>query len=99
MKKLFSALIIVMLVLALATSAYAMGVVGGGMNELVIGENVAEIIVVYDAEWDEYYGMPANFQWVATQAGTLTIDFSDDDEYAAYANIYVMSSILWKAKD
>ena len=91
MKKLMSTLIIVMMVLALATSAYAMGVVGGGMNEMVIGENVAQIQVVYDAEWDEFYPMPANFQWVATEDATLTIDFSDDDEYGAYANIYVMT--------
>ena len=92
MKKLFSTLIIVMLVLTLATSAYAMGVVGGGMNELVLGDNVAEIVFVYDEEWDEYYGMPANFQWVATETGTLTVDFSDNDEFAAYANIYIVDA-------
>lgn len=89
MKKLFSTLIIVMLVLALATSAYAMGMVGGEITELVLGENVAEFVVEYYEDYDEYFGMPAMFQWVAPEAGTLTIDFSDEDEFAAYANIYV----------
>ena len=88
MKKLLSTLIILVMLVALATSASAMGI-GGEMTELVLGENVAEFVVEYYEDWDEYYGMPAMFQWVAPEAGTLTIDFSDEDEFAAYANIYV----------
>ncbi len=78
MKKLISMLIVLVMLAAVATSAFAFGV--GSVQELVIGENTAEYNVVYDEEYEEYIVAPVMYMWTAEEAGTLTIDFSDEDE-------------------
>ena len=78
MKKLISVLIVLTMLMAVATAAGAFGF--GEVNELQIGENVAEYAPVYYEEYDEYAVMPVMFTWTIPEDGTLTIDFSDDDE-------------------
>ncbi len=70
MKKLITSLVILVMLVAFATTAFGFGV--GMYAEMVIGENEA----VFDPETT---GMAAMFIWTAEEAGILTIDFSDED--------------------
>ena len=86
MKKLVTSLVVLAMLLVLATSAFAMPGVGS-IIELQIGENVVEHTAYYDEEWEEWMVMPAQCMWTADEAGTLTIDFSDEDEATAWCQI------------
>ena len=78
MKKLISMLVVLVMLAAVATSAFAFGF--GEVQELVIGENTAEYAPYYDEEYQEYIPIPVMYIWTAEEDGTLTIDFSDEDE-------------------
>ncbi len=78
MKKIIGMLIVLAMLMSIATVAGAFGF--GEVNELQIGENVAEYAPVYYEEYGEYVISPVMYMWTVPEDGTLTIDFSDEDE-------------------
>ena len=85
MKKLISMLVVLAMLLAIAPAVIAVDDDFGveTYHELVMGENEA----VYTAETDTAQAQPAYFTWTADEAGTLTIDFSDEDEGSVWCNV------------
>ena len=84
MKKLVSLFVVLAMLVAISPAVFAEDDFGvGGYTEMVLGENVA----VYTAETETSRAQAAYFTWTAEEAGTLTIDFSDEDDGSVWCNV------------